>query len=309
VESEGLAPDFANLLRQLRMSAGLTQEELAESATLSPRTVSDLERGVNVTARPPTARLLATALKLSGSARSEFLGAARGRPGTLQMPARPGHAGTHGLELQNRTLPRDISAFTGRADEFERTINAITDAGERGGVIGICAIGGMAGIGKTTLAVHAAHALAPHFPDGQIFVPLHGHTPGHRPVESADALAGLLLVAGFDAGRIPGELDARARCWRDYLADRKMLLVLDGRVNATRRSVNRTMAALGALTAGLAVGLAGDRLTLIGVTIVFAAAALIAALSPLHEAPSQDSTNSEISSPSPQHASPAGDQS
>jgi predicted MFS family arabinose efflux permease len=57
-----------------------------------------------------------------------------------------------------------------------------------------------------------------------------------------------------------------------------------GRVNATRRSINRTMAALGALGAGLLVGLIGDRPTLIGVIVVFGAAALIAALSPLREA-------------------------
>jgi hypothetical protein len=58
-----------------------------------------------------------------------------------------------------------------------------------------------------------------------------------------------------------------------------------GRVNASRRSANRTMGALGALSAGLAVGLIGDRTTLIGVVVVFGAAALLAALSPLREAP------------------------
>ena len=61
--------------------------------------------------------------------------------------------------------------------------------------------------------------------------------------------------------------------------------------------------------AGLAVGLIGDRATLIGVIIAFAAAALIAALSPLREAPSQDSTKAEATSPAPKEASPAGDQS
>jgi MFS family permease len=81
-----------------------------------------------------------------------------------------------------------------------------------------------------------------------------------------------------------------------------------GRANATRRSVNRTMAALGALLAGLVVGLIGDRNTLIGVTIVFAAAALIAALSPLREAPDDDSVTSDVSSPSPRDASPAAGQ-
>jgi MFS family permease len=72
-----------------------------------------------------------------------------------------------------------------------------------------------------------------------------------------------------------------------------------GRANATRRSVNRTMAALGALIAGLVVGLTGDRLTLIGVTIVFAAAALIAALSPLREAPNPGIIAAELSPPPP----------
>ena len=72
-----------------------------------------------------------------------------------------------------------------------------------------------------------------------------------------------------------------------------------GRTNATRRSVNRTMAALGALIAGLVVGLIGDRPTLVGVIIAFAAAALTAALSPLREAPTQDSIKAEMSSPSP----------
>src|SRR5262249_35892500 len=85
----------------------------------------------------------------------------------------------------------------------------------------------MAGIGKTTLAVHAAHQLAKHFPDGQVFVPLHAHTPGQRAVNPADALASLLVMAGLAAQAIPPGLDARAACWRDYLAGKKMLLVLD----------------------------------------------------------------------------------
>jgi hypothetical protein len=81
-----------------------------------------------------------------------------------------------------------------------------------------------------------------------------------------------------------------------------------GRANATRRSVNRTMAALGALIAGLLVGRIGDRATLIGVIIVFAAAALIAALSPLHEASNQDIAITKTHAPSPQDASLASDQ-
>ncbi len=82
-----------------------------------------------------------------------------------------------------------------------------------------------------------------------------------------------------------------------------------GRSNATRRSVNRTMAALGALIAGLAIGLIGDRPTLIGVIIVFAAAALIAARSPLRVGSNQDITKDETFAPFPKEASPAGDES
>jgi hypothetical protein len=73
----------------------------------------------------------------------------------------------------------------------------------------------MAGIGKTAFAVHAAHRLADRFPGGQIFLPLHGHTPGQRPVEPADALASLLLTAGVPEGQIPSGLEARMALWRE----------------------------------------------------------------------------------------------
>jgi tetratricopeptide (TPR) repeat protein len=75
--------------------------------------------------------------------------------------------------------------------------------------------------------VHAAHQLTRRFPDGQFFVPLHAHTPGHRPADPADALASLLLTAGVGAGQIPAGLDARAGRWRDCVAGKKVLLVLD----------------------------------------------------------------------------------
>ena len=92
---------------------------------------------------------------------------------------------------------------------------------------GFCAIGGMAGIGKTTFAVHAAHRLAGSFPDGQFFLPLHAHTRGQRPVDPADALASLLLTAGVPAPQIPPGLEARAARWRDHVAGKKILLLLD----------------------------------------------------------------------------------
>ena len=71
---------FAELLQRLRISAGMTQDELAKAAEVSPRTVSDLERGINRTARKDTAELLATAMGLTGHEREQFLAAARGKP-------------------------------------------------------------------------------------------------------------------------------------------------------------------------------------------------------------------------------------
>ena len=82
-------------------------------------------------------------------------------------------------------------------------------------------------MGKTAFAVHAAHRLAPRFQAGQIFLPLHGHTPGQQPVDPGDALASLLLTLGVPAAQIPPSLEARMALWRDRLAGQQLLLVLD----------------------------------------------------------------------------------
>ena len=126
-----------------------------------------------------------------------------------------------------RTLPRDIGSFTGREAELSRLLAALSGAARDDGLAGIYAIDGMAGVGKTTLAVHVAHRLAGRFPDGQFFVPLHAHTAGQQPVDPADALASLLLTAGVAAQHIPPDLEARAALWRDQVAGKNILLLLD----------------------------------------------------------------------------------
>jgi tetratricopeptide (TPR) repeat protein/transcriptional regulator with XRE-family HTH domain len=225
-EQPGLG--FAELLRQLRAEAGLTQEELADVAGLSPRSVSDLERGIHRTAHKDTAGQLADALGLAEPSRALFVAAARGRrPVTEVLAARQGQAQGAFQAAASRTLPRDVAAFTGRQAELAQLMGTLAGTAADGGVVGIHAIGGMAGVGKTTFAVHAAHRLAGNFPDGQFFLPLHAHTAGQRPVDPADALASLLLTAGVAAAQIPPCLDARAARWRDYAAGKKILLVLD----------------------------------------------------------------------------------
>jgi tetratricopeptide (TPR) repeat protein/transcriptional regulator with XRE-family HTH domain len=126
-----------------------------------------------------------------------------------------------------RTLPADAASFTGRQDDLERVMRALPSPADAAGIVRIAAIDGMAGVGKTAFAVHAAHQLAPRFPDGQLFMRLHGHTPGQRPVHPIDALAALLRATGMPPEQIPEELDERAGLWRDRIADRKVLLLLD----------------------------------------------------------------------------------
>jgi DNA-binding SARP family transcriptional activator/tetratricopeptide (TPR) repeat protein len=138
----------------------------------------------------------------------------------LDLPAPAGAAAT-------QALPRDIASFTGRERELAHLLGAIDGRAADGAVVGIHAIDGMAGIGKTTFAVHAARRLAPGFPDGQFFLPLHAHTAGHRPVDPADGLASLLLAAEVPASQIPPGLEARAARWRAHVAGKKVLLLLD----------------------------------------------------------------------------------
>jgi transcriptional regulator with XRE-family HTH domain len=139
------------LLRRLRAEAGLTQEELAEAAGVSPRSVSDLERGIHATAHKDTAVLLAGALGLAEPARALFVAAARGRPPAAEvLAARPGMPPGAFAAAATRSLPRDIAAFTGRQAELARLMGTLNAVAAGGGVVGICAVDGMAGIGKTT---------------------------------------------------------------------------------------------------------------------------------------------------------------
>ncbi len=101
--SEQPAIQYAELLRQLRAELGLTQEELASAAGISPRTISDLERGINQTPRKATAELLADALRLPTPRREQFMAAARRRPATSPGAAgAPRAAGTLGAGARRR---------------------------------------------------------------------------------------------------------------------------------------------------------------------------------------------------------------
>lgn len=125
------------------------------------------------------------------------------------------------------TLPADTAAFTGRREQLERIHAAAIAATRTGRVVAIHAIDGMPGVGKTTLAVHVGHMLAGHFPDRQLFVDLHAHTPGQQPDDPSATLAALLAADGVGARYLPADLESRAAMWRARMAGKRILLILD----------------------------------------------------------------------------------
>jgi len=127
-----------------------------------------------------------------------------------------------------RELPAPPAAFTGRTGELQQLARLLdVPAGAAGGPVVISAIDGMGGIGKSALAIQAAHRLAGQFPDGQLYVNLHGATPGHPPVVPLDALGRILRSLGVDPAAVPLEVEEAAARWRSLAADRRLLVVLD----------------------------------------------------------------------------------
>jgi DNA-binding SARP family transcriptional activator/tetratricopeptide (TPR) repeat protein len=126
-----------------------------------------------------------------------------------------------------RQLPAAARHFTGRNGELGMLTRLVDGIGASGGTVVISAIDGMAGIGKTALAVHAAHRLAGRFPDGQLFLDLHGYTQGHPPRTAVEALDFLLLSLGVPPERIPSDGDRAAALYRQRLDGTRTLIVLD----------------------------------------------------------------------------------
>ena len=123
-----------------------------------------------------------------------------------------------------RQLPADTRTFTGRAAELGELVAA---AGESAGTLVVSALDGLGGIGKTALAVHAAHRVADRFRDGQLFIDLRGYSAGGAPMPAEEALAYLLRSLGVAPRAVPSGVDERAELYRTKLADSRTLIVLD----------------------------------------------------------------------------------
>lgn len=122
----------------------------------------------------------------------------------------------------HRQLPMDIAEFTGRESELRR----LCELGPQTTVV-ISAIEGMAGVGKTKLAVRAAHRLVEQFPDVQLWADLHGFDPDELPADPAAVLESFLRLLGVPGAQIPESLAERAALYRDRLAGKKALVLLD----------------------------------------------------------------------------------
>jgi DNA-binding SARP family transcriptional activator/tetratricopeptide (TPR) repeat protein len=127
-----------------------------------------------------------------------------------------------------RQLPAAVADFTGRAAELA-ALTQILDAAGAGtpGTVVISAIGGTAGVGKTVLALHWAHRVAPRFGDGQLHANLRGFDPSGTPAVPEAAIRGFLDALGVPPERIPASTEAQAGLYRSLLADKRMLILLD----------------------------------------------------------------------------------
>ncbi len=211
-------------LRQQRVAAGLTQEDLAERSGVSVRAIADLERGRTRKPYPSSVRALVAALGLPEAAGDALVARYRAGEGDDARPA----AGSDGVRLAGpdraaggdrggnktsggiadelgavtvpRQLPTRVPHFAGRSEELallDEVLDEAASARASGatGVV-ISAIGGTAGVGKTALALHWAHRVAHRFPDGQLYANLRGFdaAPHGRPAEP---------TAGRRAARLP----------------------------------------------------------------------------------------------------------
>ncbi|MGW1469866.1 BTAD domain-containing putative transcriptional regulator [Streptomyces olivaceus] len=128
-------------------------------------------------------------------------------------------------------LPADLATFTGRETELAQADAMLTSGGKTAAVV-IAAFSGMAGVGKTTMAVHWAHRVAHRYPDGQLFLDLRGFDPAAAAMSPAEVVRVFLEALGVPARSVPDSPDARIALYRTLLADRRMLILLDNARNS-----------------------------------------------------------------------------
>ena len=213
------AEELAGRLRLIQDLSGLGVRALARETGLSSSSLSRYLSGQSV---PPWSAVIALCRLVKRDPRPL-------RPvwerASNPLPAPPKSSRQVHFPPRN-DLPRDVPDFTGRAAELDAVLAALE--GSR-----VVAIDGMAGVGKSCLAVHAAHRLAPDYPDAQLYVDLHGFTEGREPLDADPALRSLLTALDVPSERVPREgVEQLAACWRSELARRRAVVVLDNAADA-----------------------------------------------------------------------------
>ncbi|WP_053717078.1 ATP-binding protein [Saccharothrix sp. NRRL B-16348] len=138
------------------------------------------------------------------------------------------HHADSGSTFVPRELPSAVYGFTDRAEQLAEMDLVLTSADEptTSAAVVISAISGTAGVGKTAFVTYWANRVKDRFPDGQLYVNLHGWGP-QGPLAAAEALAGFLRSLGLSNDQIPHNIDERAARFRSLVAGRRMLIVLD----------------------------------------------------------------------------------
>ena len=166
-----------------------------------------------------------------GSISAATVTARAGPAGSAPAPAEPPVLRPVPVPAQ---LPADVADFTGRDDQVRHLAGLLSGTAQNGesGAVRIALVAGAGGLGKTSLAVHAAHRVRGGFPDGQLYVDLLGASA--QPLSAADVLARFLRDLGVDGREIPLDEDERAARFRTILAGRRMLIVLDNARDAAQ---------------------------------------------------------------------------
>jgi tetratricopeptide (TPR) repeat protein/transcriptional regulator with XRE-family HTH domain len=197
---------FGEFIRACRLAAGHTQDSLASASGVSLRTISYLETGRVRRARQGTLEALAAVLGITSDGRATLLRYGEVGP----FPGRP--------DRPPSQLPPVTSLSVGRADDLAAAAAVISG----GGVI---AVGGMPGVGKTTFAVQAAARVRAQFPDGQLYVDLHGFD--ERALDAEQSLGYLLRALLGAEAVLPTTVDEQSGMFRSALAGRRVLILLD----------------------------------------------------------------------------------
>lgn len=218
------------LLARLVLALAATGRE-AEALSTYRAARARLADELGIDPGPELREAHATVVRGAGSATPAASGAeAATEPATAAAPRPP--------VTVPAQLPHDLPTFTGRRAELEQVLALLPDPGHTDhsgadddgrptGTVVISAIGGMAGIGKTTLAVHWAHRVADRFPDGQLYVNLRGFAPSGAVMGAGEAVRVFLDALGVPPERVPHGLEAQAALYRSLLAGRRFLVLLD----------------------------------------------------------------------------------